>query len=291
MRSTLPSRLVLALSAAALASGCLSSTKESAPAGPTMPIDAMPFASEVGQGVSYLRERSDDLLSAVENLIAAIEIGDLASCKNAYFEARAPYEEIEVLARAFPDLHRSIDARAYEFETGELDPDFRGFHRIEIFLFAREKPALALQYAQQLLTDVQALRTALDDRTRYTAPMAFDAMIGRCMEIATKTVSSEEEMWSDQSLIVVRHAWIGIHSQYRFYGGKVRAKDVKLAERLDRSYRKAVELIAAEFPLGQTQGSPFSIIDRVQRRQIADASLKLRRYLIQAQETLDLVDV
>ena len=240
MRSPLSSRLVLALTTLDLATGCLASTKESAPAGPTGPVDSMPFASEVGQGVSYLSERSDDLGEAVERLVAAVEIGDLASCKNAYYDARAPYEEIEVLARAFPDLHLAIDGRSYEFPNGELDTDFRGFHRIEIFLFAREKPALALPYAQQLLEDVQSLRTALDDRTRYSAPMTFDAMIDRCMEIATKTVSSEEEMWSAQSLIVVRHAWIGVHSQYRYFGAKVRAKDVKLAERLDRSYRKAV---------------------------------------------------
>jgi iron uptake system component EfeO len=290
MRSTLRPRLVLAACAVALAAGCTSTTKEAAPTGPITPVEAQPYASEVGQGIAYLQERGAELVAAVEDMLRAIETGDLAAAQGAYFAARAPYEEIEVLARTFPELHRSIDARAYEFPTGELDTDFRGFHRIEIFLFAREKPEHALPYAKQLLLDVQELETALADRGRFDAPTQFDAMIDRCMEIATKTVSSEEEMWSNQSLIVVRHAWIGIHSQYRYYAGKVRDEDVKLAERLDRTYRRALELIADDFPIGQVQGSPFSIIDRGERRAIADASLKLRRYLIQAQETLGLVD-
>ena len=282
-------RLVLAVSALSLAAGC-HTTKESAPTGPVTPVAALPYASEVGQGMAYLQDEGASLVAAVEKLVAAIELGDLARCQSAYCEARAPYEEIEIMARAFPELHRSIDARSYDFPTGEFDPEFRGFHRIEVLLFARKKTGPALSYAQQLLADVQELETALADRQRYSAEMTFDAIIDRCMEIATKTVSSEEEMWSDQTLIVIRHAWIGIHSQYRFFGAKIRAKDATLAERLDRAYRKAVELIASDFPIGSTQGSPYSMISRRERREIADASLKLRRYLIQAQETLDLVD-
>ncbi|MEM9803184.1 MAG: EfeM/EfeO family lipoprotein [Planctomycetota bacterium] len=290
MRPHVSTRLVLAVAGLALSAGCSSTTKEAAPAAPSTPISAQPFASEVGMGLADLQEKAAELVTKCEELLAAIELGDLAACQGAYFAARAPYEEIELLARAFPDLHRSIDARAYDFPTGELDVNFRGFHRIEIFLFARDKPEPALAYAKQLLEDVQELELALADRSRYDASMTFDAMIDRCMEIATRTVSSEEEMWSNQSLIVIRHGWIGIHSQYRYYAGAVRERDVQLAERIDRTYRKAIELIADEFPLGQVQGSPYSLIDSGERRAIADASLKLRGYLVKAQEKLELVD-
>ena len=128
--------------------------QEAAPSAPATPVVVTPYAGEVGMGVSYLQTRASDLVDAVQNLIVALENRDLDSARRQYFESRAPYEEIETVARAFPDLHRDIDARAYEFQSGELDPDFGGFHRIEIFLFSREKTTPALPYAKALLDDV-----------------------------------------------------------------------------------------------------------------------------------------
>lgn len=272
-----------------LAASCASPTQEAAPSAPA-PVVATPFAGEVGMGVSYLQTRSADLIDAVEQLVVACENRDLKGAKQAYFEARAPYEEIEVVARAFPELHRDIDARAYEFRSGELDPEFKGFHRIEVMLFSREQVNPALPYAKELLESVEELEFSLADRDLFNASMEFDAMIDRCSDIASRTITSEEEMWSDQSLMVIRHGWIGIHSLYRHFATKVRAEDVKLAERIDRSYRQAVELIRSDFPIGQIEGAPFSIIDRRKRRAIADASLKLRAHLVQAQAALGLVD-
>ncbi len=274
-----------------LSVSCASSkTQEAAPSAPATPVIATPFAGEVGMGISYLQTRSADLVDAVEGMILSLENRDLEGAKRAYIEARAPYEEIEIVARAFPQLHQDIDARAYEFPTGELDPEFRGFHRIEIFLFSRERVTPAMPYAKRLLEDVEELEMVLADRRLFNATMEFNAMIDRCSEIASKTITSEEEMWSDQSLTVIRHSWIGIHSLYRHFGGDVRKKDVKLAERIDRAYRQCIELIRSDFPIGQTQGAPFSIIDRRKRREIADASLKLRALLVQAQVALELVD-
>ena len=272
-----------------LSAGCASTTQEAAPSPPASVL-VSPFAGEIGLGVSYLQTRAGDLVDAVEGMILALESRNLDGAKRAYFEARAPYEEIEVIASAFPELHRDIDARVHEFRTGELDPDFKGFHRIEIFLFSREKTNPALAYAKELLESVEELEAVLADRGLFDASMEFDAMIDRCSEIASKTITSEEEMWSDQSLVVVRHGWIGIHSVYRHFGGKVRAVDPKLAERIDRTYRQAIELIRNDFPIGQITGAPFSIIDRRKRRAIADASLKLRAQLVRAQIALDLID-
>lgn len=280
---------LLALPALALvAVGCTSSTKEAAPTTPATPIAMTPFAGEVGMGVAYLQTRASDLVDAAESLLQAVESKNLAAAKRAYYEARAPYEEIEVVSREFPELHRSIDARAHEFRRGEMSPEFRGFHRIEIFLFAREKTGPAVPHALRLLEDVEELQAVLADRGRFGAATSFDAMIDRCAEISTKTITSEEEAWSDQSLLAIKHGWIGVHSQYRHFASKVRAKNVRLAERLDRSYRQAMELIAGDFPQGQTAGSPFSMVNRSKKRKIADASVKLGLYLIEAQSALDL---
>ncbi len=288
MRSSLWIRPTLLPVALLLAASCASSTKEAAPATPAAPVVATPFAGEVGMGISYLQTRAADLVDATEALLQAVESRNLAESQRAYYAARAPYEEIEVVSRAFPELHRAIDARAHDFVDGELSPEFRGFHRIEIFLFARGKTQPALKYAKFLLDDVEELQAVLADRGRFNASQSFQAMVDRCTEISTKTITGEEETWSDQSLLVIKHGWTGVHSQYRHFATKVRAENVQLGERLDRSYRKALELIAAEFPQGQTHASPYTLISRDKRRGIADASVKLRMYLAEAQQALGL---
>lgn len=288
MRSSFWIRPSLVPTLLLLAASCASSTKEAAPAGPSAPVVTTPFAGEVGMGISYLQTRAADLVDAAEALLQAVESQNLSESQRAYYGARAPYEEIEVVARAFPEIHEAIDARAHDFVDGEYSTDFRGFHRIEIFLFARGKTQPALKYAKLLLDDVEELQSVLADRGRFTANETFEAMIDRCAEISAKTITGEEETWSDQSLLAIKHGWIGVHSQYRHFAGKVRAKDVQLGERLDRSYRKALETIAVDFPQGENYASPFSLVSRSKRREIADASLKLRRFLIDAQRALEL---
>ena len=289
MRSVQPlQRLALPVILTLVAS-CQQQTKEAAPAQPT-PVVASPFAGEVGMGVAYLQTQAEKLVTATWDLMQSIEAQNLAAAQDAYYDARAPYEEIEVVARAFPELHRAIDARAYEFEEGELSDDFGGFHRIEIYLFAREKTEPALPYAKKLIDDVEELQAALADRGRFDAAMTFDAMIDRCTEISTKTITGEEEPWSDQSLLAIRHGWMGVHSQYRHFAMKVRAENVQLAERIDRTYRKALELIAEDFPQGQTAGAPFSLVtgpSAATSPMRASSSLCI---LIQAEEELGLVD-
>lgn len=281
--------LLLLAPLALLAAGCKSSTREAAPVvAATQPTPA-PFAGEVGMGISYLQTRAADLVDAVDTMLGAIQSQNLEAAKRAYHEARAPYEEIEVMAMTFPELHQAIDGRAWEFEGGELSSDFRGFHRIETYLFARKNTENAIPYAKQLLEDVEDLQAVLTERQRFDAATSFRSMIARCDELASRTISGEEEMWSGQTLLAIRHGWIGVHSQYRHFAGDVRAADVKLAERLDRGYRKAMELIAQDFAMGETSAAPYGVVDLARRREIADATIRLRMYVAKAQQVLELV--
>lgn len=282
-RRVLSTALLVGLGAA-----CQSTTQQSLPIASPAEVVRQPLSSEVDTGLGKAQRRCEDLIDRLEQLIVALETGTLEGAARAYCEARAPYEEIQVLAAAFPELDRAIDGRSSEFARGELDPGFRGFHRIEIFLFARHRMGAALPYAKQLLEDAHALRGALDERGRFSADVIFDGMERRCMDVATRMVSSEEEMWSNQSLLVIRHAWVGCYDQYRQFAGDVREQDARLAERIDRAYRKAIEEVAGEFSTEGVEGSPYTLISMSQRRSIADASLKLRGYLIKARAALGL---
>jgi len=273
-----------------LAAACQSTTMGSQPVATPAAVVRQPFSSPVTSGVSVAIECCDELILRIEELIVALDTGTLEGAWHAYAAARAPYEEIQVLAAAFPELDRAIDGRSSEFAAGEFDPEFRGFHRIEIFLFARKRMGAAMPYARQLLEDAGELRGVLEERGRFSAPETFAGMQRRCMDVATRMVSSEEEMWSNQSLLVIHHAWIGCYEQYKYFAGAVRTEDALLAERIDRAYRKAIEAVAGEFSTEGVEGSPYTLIDMEERRQIADASLKLRGYLIQAGKALELKD-
>jgi len=271
---------------ALLALAC-SSTKEAAPPPPPTAAPA-PFAAALSLGLADLNERSGDLVEGVDKLVGAIQARDLSAAKAAYVRARAPYEEIEVLRADFPELHIAIDGRPADFAGGGLDPEFGGFHAVELALFAREDLDAALPYATALQADVESLCEQL--RSPYTpdAGTVFATMIERTGEIAWKTITSEEETWSDATLTVVRHSWIGVHTVYRHFAAELRDKDGVLAEQLDRAYRRALEVIARDFPVGEVQGTPYNIVDRAKRRKIVDASLTFRARLVDAARALGL---
>lgn len=277
---------VLSSSLVLLAAAC-ATTQEAAPPPPPN-VAPSPFAYAMTLGVSDLAERSQDLVQSVEALLTALENHDVEAAQAAYVVARAPYEEIEVLRAAFPALHLAIDGRPADFAAGEQDPGFRGFHAIEIALFARESHKAALPHALRLYDDVQALRGRLRGDLQLDPATVFATMIERTGEVASRSITSEEETWSDATLTVVRHNWMGVHSVYRHYAGALRDRDAVLAEQIDRAYRRALEVVARDFPVGQVASTPYVIIDRVKRRKIADASLSFRDRLVDAARALEL---
>lgn len=276
---------ILALLAAACAS-----TKEAAPA-PAPAASPAPFANALGLGLADMNERAVDLVAEVEKLLAALENNDLAGAKAAYVRARAPYEEVEALRGYFPDLHLAIDGRAADFAQGEQDPSFGGFHAVELALFAREDHKAALPFALALYDDVQALRGRLKSEVELDAATVFATLIERTGEVASKTITSEEETWSDATLTVIRHNWMGVHTLYRHFAGPLRDRNGVLAEQLDRAYRRALEVIARDFSVNEVAGTPYVIVDRVKRRKIADASLTFRARLTDAAAELGLMGV
>ncbi|MEZ6017275.1 MAG: EfeM/EfeO family lipoprotein [Planctomycetota bacterium] len=277
-------RSILASTVLLVAAAC-GATQEAAPPPPVAAAPA-PFAYALNLGVADLAERSQDLVLAVENLLAKLENHDLAAAKVAYIEARAPYEEIEVLRASFPELHLAIDGRPSDFPGGEVDPDFGGFHAIELALWAREDHKSALPFALALYDDVQSLRGLLRGPLDLDAATTFATMATRTGEVASRTITSEEETWSEATLTVIRHNWIGVHSVYRHFAGAVRDRDGVVAEQLDRAYRRALEVIARDFPVGEVAGTPFALVDREKRRKIADASLAFRARLLDAARTI-----
>ncbi len=173
-----------------------------------------PYKDAVIKGVEYLRERAGHQLLLAQDLTRAIRSGDVLAAQQAYEAARPPYEEIEVHAWAFSEIDADIDARPYAFVGGETNPAFRGFHRIEALLYRDRDPAAALSVAEETEASIVRLQEALSQNDKFNATQVFEGLVALPEEVASKKISSEEETWSDLSLIIFRHNFVGVQSQF-----------------------------------------------------------------------------
>ena len=247
------------------------------------------FHSAAIKGVSYFRSRSKEQLKLVKQLQSAIKSRDLVAARQAYVNARPPYEEIETLAGSFEESDMDIDARPYSFDGGENSDDFRGFHKIEYLLFRDDDLDLAAQYADRLAQSADRLHKELDEPDRFSAQGHFEGMIGLAEEIGSKKISSEEETWSDQSMLIFRSNIIGIYSQYKPFSADVRQKSEQVDTKVSEAYqdfRKILEPYEAGPGAAMT---PYSRIRISERKAISDATYRLRNALIAAGEQLRVV--
>ncbi|MEO1007498.1 MAG: EfeM/EfeO family lipoprotein [Planctomycetota bacterium] len=244
----------------------------------------------VTAGLAYFQRRCEDQKPLVRALADAIASGDLSRAKRAYVESRPPYEEIEVLAASFEVSDSDIDARPYSFERGETDPEFRGFHKVEALIFAYEDLDAALPFARGLVRSVERLSEELGELDRFSVDGQFAGMYAVSNEVAAKKISSEEEAWSDQSLLIFRHNWIGVYSQFEPFAPLLAEQHQTHVDRVADAYRAARATVERHFSAGSAAGTPYSRIGIVERRTIADASNRLRDAIAGAAEAMG-VDV
>ena len=243
------------------------------------------FQDSVAGGVNYFKKRCDDQIPLVKALQKAIASGDVESAKIVYIDSRPPYEEIETTAGSFAESDADIDARPYAFEGGEQDPDFKGFHKIENLIFAEEDLDAARPYADGLHQSIIRLRTELDDPTRFSPEGQFGGMVALSTEIPAKKISSEEETWSDQTLLIFKHNWIGIYSQFKPFADAPGANKASI-QRVDEAHRAAMATLKPHFTKGKTAATPYSRIPIKERRAMADASNRYRDAIIVVRDEL-----
>lgn len=203
------------------------------------PAQAGQFDGAVSAGLAYFQEQAAVQKRLCADLTAAIAGGDQELAEYAYEMSRAPYEQIEVHAGAFPDIDFAIDARPYAVEGGETNADFRGFHRIEALIYRDHDLAAALPYAEALERAVEDLSRALSEPGRFSASLFFDGMLALSEEVASKKISSEEETWSDLSLIIFRHNFLGIQSQLAGFRPEIAKVSDRLVENVDLVFAQA----------------------------------------------------
>lgn len=230
----------------------------------------------VAGGVAYFSKQCDAQAKLCKQLEAAIRSGDLAAARQAYIVARPPYEEIETLAYAFEEVDADIDARPYAFDQGETDENFRGFHKIEALLFGYGDVEAALPYAVRLNQSIAELKTQLGERDRFDAAGQFGGMYALTNEVAAKKVSSEEEAWSDQTLLIFKHNWIGAYSQYQPFDALVVRANPAAAKKVHEAQAQAMATLKPYFRSGVVAATPYTKVPFADRRRMADASNRFR---------------
>lgn len=253
----------------------------------TAAFAASPTSEAVTKGLTYLQDRAATQAVLCRELTAAIASGDFEAARAAYGASRPPYEEIEVHAGAFADIDSDIDARAYAFAGGETSDGFKGFHRIEALLFRDRDLAAALPVAQELERSISALSTALTETDRFSDKLFFEGLIALPEEVASKKISSEEETWSDLSLVIFRHNFIGVQSQYAGYAARVEAKDAVAYERAQLAFLQAQSVLEPYFEGGGV--TRYSDVRAFERGAIVKAAYDIRAAMEQSAQVLGLI--
>ena len=147
----------------------------------------------------YVAEHTAKLVKDTGEFVDAIKAGEVEKAKALYAPTRMSYERVEPIAELFSDLDVSIDARADDYEKGEKDPTFTGFHRIEYGLWEQNSTEELGEYADKLMADVKDLNQRIADLT-FPPEIVVGGAAVLMEEVAATKVSGEEDRYSHTDL-------------------------------------------------------------------------------------------
>ncbi len=147
----------------------------------------------------YVSEKLQKLVADTTTFTDAVKSGDIDKAKALFAPTRLSYEAIEPIAELFSDLDASIDSRADDYEQGEKDPAFPGFHRIEYGLWEQNSTEGLAPIADKLLADVKDLDKRIADLTLPPETVVGGAAV-LMEEVAATKISGEEDRYSHTDL-------------------------------------------------------------------------------------------
>ena len=210
----------------------------------------------------YLEENTAELVAATRPFVAAVVAGDVARAKALYATARIPYERIEPVAESFGSLDPRIDARENDVPASE----FEGFHRIEKALWAEGTAAGKAPVAQQLLADVEELRTKVRTVKLQAVQIANGAneLLG---EVSASKITGEEERYSHTDLVDFEANVEGAEAAFEAIEPLLAEEDPKLVREIEASF-EAVH--AALEPYRRGEGFvPYTDLSEADTRKLA----------------------
>ncbi|MGV0644424.1 iron uptake system protein EfeO [Mycolicibacterium sp. XJ879] len=147
---------------------------------------------------AYVSSNIDELERVVKVFTDAVRAGDLQAAQDAYAPSRVPWERIEPIAGLVEDIDRKIDARVDDF-AGVDDPEFTGWHRLEYILFEQNTTEGAAPFADQLDSDVAALKEQFPSVEVKPVDVANGAA-ELIEEVSEGKITGEEDRYSKTDL-------------------------------------------------------------------------------------------
>lgn len=147
----------------------------------------------------YVADHTDQLVADTKEFVAAIKAGDVEKAKSLFAPTRTSYEKVEPIAELFSDLDVSIDARADDYEKGEEDPKFTGFHRLEYGLWEEGSTKSIEDYADRLEADIVELNERINELT-FPPEVVVGGAAVLMEEVAATKISGEEDRYSHTDL-------------------------------------------------------------------------------------------
>jgi iron uptake system component EfeO len=147
----------------------------------------------------YILQEIEQLVVKNKQFTDAVIAGDLTKAKDLYAPTRVHWERAEPIAELFADLDGSMDAREDDFAKKTDDPNFTGFHRLELILFEKGTTDGAKPYAEKLMADTLDLQKRIKELTIEPKNMVGGAAV-LIEEVAATKISGEEDRYSHTDL-------------------------------------------------------------------------------------------
>lgn len=217
---------------------------------------------------TYLKGKSDELVKTTGAFVEAVKSRSIEKAKAAYEVARFDYESVEFLAEAFSEFDIAIDARPDDFEQGENDPKWTGYHPLEKAIFKDGKlDERTDKLADQLLKDVTDLNTEIK-KLDIDAAVAIAGAGELIEEIQAGKITGEEERYSHTDLNDFRANFQSAKLVYEAYSPFLRQRNSTLDDDLKARFSVVEKSIEPYFD-AQGKAASYSKVDDPTRKDLA----------------------
>jgi len=190
----------------------------------------------------YVSEKLQQLVTDTKAFTDAIKAGNVDKAKSLFAPTRMSYEAIEPIAELFSDLDAAIDSRADDYENGEKNPEFPGFHRLEYGLWEKNSTDGLAPIADKLLADVTLLHQRITDMALPPEKVVGGAA-ALMEEVAATKISGEEDRYSHTDLWDFDANFAGSKKIFDLFRPLIEKDDKAFVSKVEANFAKVDKIL------------------------------------------------